>query len=255
MANKSDRKTIIEACGNVVKLASGIGTWKIANWVLDAVMPASVKLPVRVCVRTAMWVLTGMIQEKSDDYIDRSANDISEALEEVIEDGRALVKNETEQEEEPSDPAKEAAEHAVKRNDYIQKRKEKNATKAWADITAEVKVDGDRLSWTFDNRETAVVVLCGMQEWIGRHGGTDADVESVEMVSNLAMNDPTYTVVVPKDIGLKYGIVAATTRKEAANQIVDLTFSGASEDELSKAIQRSIDIMDAEKKRKKGGES
>lgn len=252
MANKSDRKTIIEACGNVVKLASGIGTWKIANWVLDAVMPASVKLPVRVCVRTAMWVLTGMIQEKSDDYIDRSANDISEAIEKGIESVESVTKQE---EKEPSDPAKEAAENAVKRNDYIQKRKEKNATKAWADITAEVKVDGDRLSWTFDNRETAVVVLCGMQEWIGRHGGTDADVESVEMVSNLVMNDPTYTVVVPKDIGLKYGIVTATTREEAADRIVDLTFSGASEDELSKAIQRSIDIMDAEKKRKKGGES
>ena len=209
MANKSDRKTIIEACGNVVKLASGIGTWKIANWVLDAVMPASVKLPIRVCVRTAMWVLTGMVEEKSDDYIDRRANDISEALEDVIESAESMTK----QEEEPSDPAKEAAEHAVKRNNYIQKRKDKNTakpTKAWADITAEVKIDGDRLSWTFDNREIAVVVLCGMQEWIERHGGTGADMASVEMVSNLAMNDPTYTVVVPKDIGLKYGIVTIT---------------------------------------------
>lgn len=201
MANKSDRKTIIEACGNVVKLASGIGTWKIVNWVLDAVMPASVKLPIRVCVRTAMWVLTGVVQEKSDDYIDRSANDISEA----IEKGIAQVKNETEQEEEESsDSAKEAAENAVKRNNYIQKRKDKNAFSFKNFLDG--RDDGNRFSWEFEDHKMAVTALHVLQAHIEDRGGSKDEVESVEMVTNLAAHPPKFTIVIPKNIALHYAI-------------------------------------------------
>lgn len=200
MANKSDRKTIIEACGNVVKLASGIGTWKIANWVLDAVMPASVKLPIRVCVRTAMWVMTGMVQEKSDDYIDRSTNDISEAIEKGIESVESMAK----QEEEPSDPAKEAAEHAVKRNNYIQKRKDKNAFSFKNFLDG--RDDGDRFSWEFKDHKMAVTALHVLQAHIEDRGGSKDEVESVEMVTNLAAHPPKFTIVIPKNIALHYAI-------------------------------------------------
>lgn len=200
MANKSDRKTIIKACGNVVKLASGIGTWKIANWVLDAVMPASVKLPIRVCVRTAMWVLTGMVQEKSDDYIDRSANDISEAIEDVIESAESMTK----QEEEPSDPAKEAAEHAVKRNNYIQKRKDKNAFSFKNFLDG--RDDGNQFSWEFEDHKIAVTALHVLQAHIEDRGGSKDEVESVEMVTNLAAHPPKFTIVIPKNIALHYAI-------------------------------------------------
>lgn len=93
-----DKNNVINTVKLAVKFANSFGVWKITNWALDAVMPPTVKLPVRVCVRVAMWSMNGIIESKCDHHIDciaASVSDTCDNAKEVIN----KVKSEEQQED------------------------------------------------------------------------------------------------------------------------------------------------------------
>ena len=93
-----DKNNVINTAKLAVKFTNSFGVWKIMNWALDAVMPPAVKLPVRVCVRVAMWSMNGIIESKCDQYIDSIAASVSDTYDnakEVID----KVKSEEQQED------------------------------------------------------------------------------------------------------------------------------------------------------------
>ena len=81
-----DKNNVINNVKRAVKFANSFGVWKITNWALDAVMPPVVKLPVRVCVRIAMWSMNGIIESKCDQYIDCIAASVSDAYDDAKEE-------------------------------------------------------------------------------------------------------------------------------------------------------------------------
>ncbi len=89
-------KNIIDGTKKAVKLMNGVGLMKITNWAVSAIMPATVSLPVRVCVRVASWALNGVLEQKTNQYIDETVDAVTGAIDSVDEANKAAESDDAE---------------------------------------------------------------------------------------------------------------------------------------------------------------
>lgn len=186
--NKVRKSNAVEFGTKVFQGISGLGAMHIVAFAVTAVMPVTVKLPIRLCVRAATTVLAYKAADKTSDYA-------KEYVDELFDEAAYLVDSIKVSEEKDSE---EEDLNAKKREDYIQKRTEakRDNSESLSSVPKPVNVVNliDSVVLGYDKDETAIGAWRLLKDCI-----CFDDSETIRHKTNYMYTNP-YIVEIPKSI-------------------------------------------------------